>query len=300
MRKWFECVPNISEGRREEVIREIADAIQCVKGVTLLDVESDRDHNRSVFTFAGPAEPVKETIYQVADIAIRRVDLRMHKGEHPRIGAVDVIPFVPLWDATVEDAVALAKEVGAYLASTYSLPIYFYEDAASAPHRRNLADIRQGEFEGLAEKMKKPEWKPDLGPEEPHPTAGATVVGARFFLIAYNIYLGTTDVSIAKKIAKAIRASNGGLAYVKALGFEIKERNLVQVSMNLVDYRKSPMHRVFELVRLEAERYGVPIVSSEIVGLVPLDAIVDAADHFLRLEKFSRKQILDIRLLEGG
>jgi len=300
MRKWFECVPNISEGRREEVIREIADAIQCVKGVTLLDVESDRDHNRSVFTFAGPAEPVKEAIYQVADIAIRRVDLRMHKGEHPRIGAVDVIPFVPLWDATVEDAVALAKEVGAYLASTYSLPIYFYEDAASAPHRRNLADIRQGEFEGLAEKMKKPEWKPDLGPEEPHPTAGATVVGARFFLIAYNIYLGTTDVSIAKKIAKAIRASNGGLAYVKALGFEIKERNLVQVSMNLVDYRKSPMHRVFELVRLEAERYGVPIVSSEIVGLVPLDAIVDAADHFLRLEKFSRKQILDIRLLEGG
>ncbi len=299
MRKWFECVPNVSEGRRPEVIREIQNAIQSVKGIKLLDVESDSDHNRSVFTFAGPKEPVKEAVYQLVDIAIRRIDLREHKGEHPRIGAVDVIPFVPLWDATVEEAIVLAKEVGEHLANTYSLPIYFYEDAASAPHRRNLSDIRQGEFEGLAEKMKKPEWKPDAGPEEPHPTAGATVVGARFFLIAYNIYLGTTDVSIARKIARAIRASDGGFAYVKALGFEIKQRNLVQVSMNLVDYRRSPMHRVFELVRLEAERYGVPIVSSEIVGLVPLDAIVAAADHFLRLENFSKKQILDFQLLKN-
>lgn len=297
-KKLFECVPNVSEGRRSEVIQALRGAVQSVPDVHLLDVEFDKDHNRSVFTLAGTSDAVEEAVYRLADTALKHIDLRTHRGEHPRIGAVDVVPVVPLMDSTVEEAVALAKKIGAELARRCKLPIFLYEEAATAPHRRNLADIRAGEFEGLAEKMAKPEWRPDFGPSSPHPSAGATVVGARFFLIAYNIYLDTPDVSIVKKIAKSIREANGGLPGVKALGFEIKERRLVQVSINLTDYRKTGLEAVFERVSEEALAHGVRVVSSEIVGLIPLDALVKTVEFYLRLEKFTREQVLDSRLME--
>lgn len=298
MRKWFECVPNVSEGRSKEVVEEIRQAILSQPEVRLLDVESDASHHRSVFTFIGPAEALKNAVFCLYEVALRHIDLRKHQGEHPRIGAVDVVPFVPIFDSTMAEAVELAKQTGEEIARRFGVPVYLYEEAASAHYRRNLADIRKGEFEGLAEKMKDPLWKPDYGPAEPHPSAGASVVGAREILIAYNIYLGTSDITIARAIARAIRASDGGFAFIKALGFEIKERNQVQVSMNVVNYKKSPLHRVFQMVKLEAARYGVPVVSSEIVGLIPADALIMAAEHFLQLENFSRKQILDFRLME--
>jgi glutamate formiminotransferase len=270
-----------------------------VPGVALLDVESDRDHHRSVYTFVGDRDAVRDAIIRLFDAVIPEVDLRTHRGEHPRIGAVDVVPIVPLQEATMESAIALARDTARRVAERHNLPIYFYEEAATAPHRRNLADIRAGEFEGLAEKMKNPQWKPDLGPEEPHPTAGASVFGARNILIAYNIYLGTSDIEIAKKIARVVRGSSGGFTAVKALAFEIRQRNLVQVSMNLTDYRRSAMHRVFYVVKEEAARYGVPVVSSEIVGMVPLESLIQTAEHALRLENFSARQVLDLRVYEA-
>ncbi|MHA2641754.1 MAG: glutamate formimidoyltransferase [bacterium JZ-2024 1] len=295
----FECVPNVSEGQDEDRIRRFRDAIAGVESVALLDVESDRDHNRSVFTFVGGREAVRDAVFRLFDAVIPEVDLTKHRGEHPRIGAVDVVPFVPLGEATMEDAVALARDTARGVSERYNLPIYFYEEAATVAHRRNLADIRAGEFEGLAEKMKDPQWLPDLGPSHPHPTAGASVFGARQILIAYNIYLGTHDIEIAKKIAKVVRGSSGGFTAVKALAFEIRERGMVQVSMNLTDYRKSAMHRVFYMVKEEAERYGVPVVSSEIVGMVPLSALVQTAEHYLRLENFHMRQVLDLRVCEA-
>jgi len=270
-----------------------------VPGVALLDVESDRDHHRSVYTFVGDRDAVRDAIIRLFDAVIPEVDLRTHRGEHPRIGAVDVVPIVPLQEATMESAIALARDTARRVAERHNLPIYFYEEAATAPHRRNLADIRAGEFEGLAEKMKNPQWKPDLGPEEPHPTAGASVFGARNILIAYNIYLGTSDIEIAKKIARVVRGSSGGFTAVKALAFEIRQRNLVQVSMNLTDFRRSAMHRVFYVVKEEAARYGVPVVSSEIVGMVPLESLIQTAEHALRLENFSARQVLDLRVYEA-
>jgi glutamate formiminotransferase len=270
-----------------------------VPGVALLDVESDPDHHRSVYTFVGDRDAVRDAIIRLFDAVIPEVDLRTHRGEHPRIGAVDVVPIVPLQEATMESAIALARDTARRVAERHNLPIYFYEEAATAPHRRNLADIRAGEFEGLAEKMKNPQWKPDLGPEEPHPTAGASVFGARNILIAYNIYLGTSDIEIAKKIARVVRGSSGGFTAVKALAFEIRQRNLVQVSMNLTDYRRSAMHRVFYVVKEEAARYGVPVVSSEIVGMVPLESLIQTAEHALRLENFSARQVLDLRVYEA-
>ncbi len=273
-------------------------AIISVPEIRLLDVESDASHHRSVFTFIGPAEALKEAVFRLFSLALTHIDLRTHRGEHPRIGAVDVVPFVPIFDSTMAEAVSLARETGEEIAKRFQVPVYLYEEASTAPHRRNLSDIRKGEFEGLKEKMADPMWKADFGPSEPHISAGASVVGAREILIAYNIYLGTSDIQIARKIAKAIRASDGGFAFVKALGFEIKERNQVQVSMNMINYKKSPLHRVFQLVKLEATRYGVPVISSEIVGLVPADAVIQAAEHFLQLENFSPKQILDFRLME--
>ncbi len=296
--KLVECVPNVSEGRDPEKIARFRSAIASVPGVRVLDVEWDADHHRSVYTFVAPPEAAREAVLRLFEAVLPEVDLRKHRGEHPRIGAVDVVPFVPIKGMTMEDAVALAREVGKEVAERFGVPVYLYEEAATVPHRKNLADIRKGEFEGLAEKMQRPEWKPDFGPSEPHPTAGASVVGARFFLIAFNVYLGTQDVRIAKRIAKAVRGSSGGFVAVKALGFEIKERGLVQVSMNLVNYRKTPMHRVFYVIREEAARYGVPVVGSEIVGLVPLEALLQVAEHYLRLEGFSEKQVLEVRLWE--
>jgi glutamate formiminotransferase/formiminotetrahydrofolate cyclodeaminase len=295
--KLIECVPNFSEGRRQEVINSIADAIRSTAGVTLLDVESNPDHNRSVISFVGEQGPVKQAALAASAKAVELIDLTKHKGEHPRMGAVDVVPFVPLSGATMDDSVVLAKEFGKEFAERFQVPVFLYEEAASTPDRRNLADVRAGEFEGLRDKIgRDPAKKPDFGPDKIHPTAGATAVGAREILIAYNVNLGTNDLSIAKKIAHQLRAKDGGLAYVKALGFELKERGIVQVSMNLTDYHKSQVFKAEELVELFAERYGVPIVGSEIVGLVPLDALVDSAEFYLKLENFSREQILEKRL----
>jgi glutamate formiminotransferase / formiminotetrahydrofolate cyclodeaminase len=295
--KLVECVPNFSEGRRQDVIRSLADSIRSTPGVTLLDVESNPDHNRSVISFVGEPGPVKDAALAAAARAIDLIDLNKHKGEHPRMGAVDVVPFVPLSGSTMEDCVSLAREFGRDLGARFRVPVFLYEEAATIAERRNLADVRAGEFEGLREKIgKDPSKKPDFGPEMIHPTAGATAVGAREILIAYNVDLGTSDLGIAKKIAHELRSKDGGLAYVKALGFELKQRRMVQVSMNMTNYHKSQLFKAYELVKLFADRYGVPVVGSEIVGLTPMDALVDSAEFYLRLENFSRDQVLEKRL----
>jgi glutamate formiminotransferase len=241
---------------------------------------------------------LKQAILNLYEHAVVSIDLRSHQGEHPRMGAVDVVPFVPIEGVTMQDCVALARDVGQAVAERYSVPVFLYEDAATAPHRRNLEDIRRGQFEGLLEKLKDPQWAPDFGPAAPHPTAGASAIGARAPLIAYNINLGTSDVLVAKRIAKGIRQSSGGYRYVKAMGVMLQERNVAQVSINMTDFRKTPLSRVFETVRAEAARYGVEVVGSEIVGLVPAEALVDAADYFLRLENFSLSQVLERRMRE--
>src|SRR6266568_4992313 len=282
---------------RRDVVNSIADAIRSIPGVTLLDVESNPDHNRSVISFVGESGPVKQAALAASGKAIELIDLTKHEGEHPRMGAVDVVPFVPLSGATMDDCIALAKDFGREFAERFHVPVYLYEEAASTSERRNLADVRAGEFEGLRDKIgRDPAKKPDFGPDKIHPTAGATAVGAREVLIAYNVNVGTNDLAIAKKIAHQLRAKDGGLAYVKALGFELKERGIVQVSMNMTDYRKSQLFKAEELVKLFSERYGVPVVSSEIVGLVPMDALVDSAEFYLKLENFRGEQILEKRL----
>ncbi len=292
-----ECVPNFSEGRRKEVIESIADAIRKTPGVTLLDVESNPDHNRSVISFVGEPGPVKDAALASSQKAIELIDLRNHKGEHPRMGAVDVVPFVPLSGATMEDCVTLARAFGQEFAEKFHVPVFLYEEAATVPERRNLADVREGEFEGLREKIgKDPAKNPDFGPENIHLTAGATAVGAREILIAFNVNLGTSNLDIAKKIAHQLRAKDGGLAYVKALGFELKERGIVQVSMNLTNYRKSQVFKAYELVKLFADRHGVPVIGSEVVGLAPMDSLVDSAEFYLRLENFSGDQVLERKL----
>ncbi len=290
-------MPNFSEGRRKEVIDTIASAIRATLGVTLLDVESNADHNRSVITFVGEPRPIKEAALAAGRKAVELIDLNHHKGEHPRMGAVDVVPFVPISGVAMEDCVSLAEEFGKEFAEKTQVPVFLYEEAATSPQRHNLADVRAGEFEGLRDLIgKDPLRKPDFGPEKIHPTAGATAVGAREILIAYNVNLGTSNLNVAKKIAREIRSKDGGLTYVKALGFELKERGTVQVSMNLTNYRKSQLFKAYELVKLFAERNGVPVVGSEIVGLTPMDALVDASEFYLRLENFSREQVLESRM----
>jgi len=292
-----ECVPNFSEGRRKDVIDAIANAIRSIPNITLLDVEYNADHNRSVITFVGEPEPVKIAALAGAAKAVELIDLTKHKGEHPRMGAVDVVPFVPISGVTMDDCVSLAKEFGKEFSEKYQVPVFLYEEAASRPERRNLADVRSGEFEGLREEIgKNPARKPDYGPDRIHPTAGATAVGAREVLIAYNVNLGTSDVSVAKRVAHQVRGRDGGLEYVKALGFELKERGIVQVSMNMTNYRKSQLYKAFELVKLLSDRQGVPVVGSEIVGLVPMDALVDSAEFYLALEKFGPEQVLEKKL----
>ena len=292
----IESIPNISEGRRTDVIERLANAVRSVPGVRLLDYSSDAAHNRSVFTLAGDAGALKAATMALFEQAIAAIDLRQHQGEHPRLGAVDVVPFVPIEGATMQDCVALATEVAATVAERFGLPVYLYEEASANPARRNLEDIRRGEFEGLAEKMARPGWAPDFGPATPHPSAGAAVIGARMPLIAYNINLQTDRLDVAKRIAAAIRHSTGGLRYVKAMGIAIEERGLVQVSMNLTNFQKTPIFRVFDLVRREAARYGVNVLEREIVGLVPSAALVSAAEYYLQLERFGAAQILENRL----
>jgi glutamate formiminotransferase len=299
MRTVIESVPNISEGRDKARVEEIAAAVRAAPGARLLDVSSDASHNRSVLTLVGDAAGIASAIRALFEAALSRIDLTKHSGEHPRMGAVDVVPFIPIRGATVEQCVALSRQVGADIAERFGVPVYLYEDSASSDRRRNLADIRKGEFEGFGEKMKDAAWKPDFGPDRPHATAGVVAVGARAPLIAYNINLGTRDLAVADRIAKAIRHLSGGFRYVKAMGVELADRGQVQVSINMTNYRKTPLHRVFDCVRSEAERHGVPIVGSEIVGLTPADALFMAAEHYLRIERFSSEQVLETKLLEA-
>jgi glutamate formiminotransferase / formiminotetrahydrofolate cyclodeaminase len=300
MNRIVECVPNFSEGRDAAKVEQLVAAIAAVPDVVLLAHELDANHHRSVITFAGEPEAVVEAAVRAAAVAVELIDLNHHLGEHPRIGALDVLPFVPLQNVTMEDCVELAHQAGERLARELHIPVYLYERAATRANRVNLADVRRGEFEGLREEIEtEPNRKPDYGEPVMHPTAGATAVGARAPLIAYNINLGTADLNVARKIAQAVRGSSGGLQFVKALPIDLKDRGQVQVSMNLVNYEATPLFRAFELVRREAERYGVPVVGSEIVGLVPQAALNACADFYLRCENFREGLVLEKRLQEA-
>lgn len=288
----MECVPNFSEGRDLEKIDKIVAPFRARQGVKLLDYSNDEDHNRLVVTVVGEPEPLRDAVLEAIGIAVRLIDLNKHQGQHPRMGAVDVVPFIPIKNVTMEDAIALSKEVGEEVAKRYDLPVFLYEKSATAPHRENLAVIRKGEFEGMAEKITQPEWQPDFGPARRHPTAGTVAIGARMPLIAYNINLSTPSLEIAHDIAKKIRFIGGGLRYCKAMGVELKDRGITQVSINMTDYTRTALYRAFELVRIEARRYGVSIVGSEIIGLVPVEALVDTAAYYLGLENFTMKQVL--------
>ncbi len=297
MKRLIECVPNFSEGRDAAKVDAIVTAMSSAPGVYVLDREMDADHNRSVITLAGEPDAVAEAALLGTGKAMELIDLTKHRGAHPRVGATDVLPFIPIDGVSIEDCVTLARRVGHEIWKRYRIPVFFYEAAATRPDRVNLENVRRGQFEGLGEELKKNhDRQPDVGDPKLHPTAGVTVVGARKFLIAYNVNLNTSDVSIANKIAKAIRFSSGGLRYVKSMGVELKARNLAQVSINLTDLEQTPMHRVYEMVKREAERYGVMPVGSEIVGLVPKKAIEMAADFFLQLENFSPAQVFENKL----
>ena len=293
--KIVECVPNFSEGRNGKVIEKIADAFR-VDGVKLLDYSADVDHNRSVFTVVGEPTELAEAVINAVGVAKDNIDLTKQSGEHPRIGAADVVPFVPIKNVSVEETVELSKFVGQQIATRHGVPVYLYEKSATAANRGNLADIRKGQFEGLSEKMKAEEWKPDFGNSEPHPTAGATVVGCRPFLVAFNVNLDTPDVEIATKIARRVRFINGGLRFVKALGVKLNSRNVAQVTMNLTDYTKTPVYAAFETVRMEARRYGVNVIGTEIIGLIPQQALLDCVEYYLQIENFSSDKVLENNL----
>lgn len=295
MAKLVECVPNFSEGRRPEVIEAIADEVRKVNGVKLLDVKPDASHNRVVVTFVGEPQAAKLAAFNACKKASELIDMEEQHGEHPRIGATDVIPFIPVSEVTMEECIALANELAQEIAEKLEIPVYLYEDAAKIPTRRALPDIRKGQYEGLKTEIGKPERKPDYGPSRMHPSAGATVVGARQFLIAYNINLDTADVSIAKKIANSIREAKGGFRYVRAMGIsvEVQGREVAQVTINMVNYQGTPLFRVFETVKNEAARYGVNVIGSEIIGMTPMQALLDVAEYYLRLDGFERKQVLE-------
>jgi len=295
-----ECVPNFSEGRRKEVVDALAAALTGVPGVALLDSEMDAAHNRSVISIAGNPEAVASGVLAGVAKAVELIDLRRHQGEHPRMGAADVIPFIPISGVTMDECVALSVRVAGLIADRFKIPVYLYEQSARVEARRDLANVRKGEFESIRETISTdPARKPDFGPDEVHPSAGATAVGARFPLVAYNVYLNSQDLKVAQAVARAVRHSSGGLRYVKALGFEIKDRNQVQVSMNLTNYEGTPIFRAFEMVAREAERFGVQVASSEIVGLLPQAALNACAGYYLRLEGFSADQILENRLADA-
>lgn len=298
MNKIVECVPNFSEGRDLEKVEKIVNAFRAKEGVKLLDYSNDKDHNRMVVTVVGEPEPLKEAVLEAIGIAVKIIDLTKHEGQHPRMGAVDVVPFIPIKNVSMDEAIELSKEVAQTVWEKYNLPVYLYEKSASATNRQNLASIRKGEFEGLEEKMQQAEWKPDFGETKPHPTAGTVAVGARMPLVAYNVNLNTNDLSIADAIAKKVRFLGGGLRFCKAMGVELKERNIVQVSMNLTDYTKTAIYRAHEMVRMEAQRYGVTVAGGEVIGLVPMEALVDAAAYYLGLENFSINQVLEAKLME--
>jgi glutamate formiminotransferase / 5-formyltetrahydrofolate cyclo-ligase len=299
MAEIVECVPNFSEGRRKEVVDAIANAIASVRGVRLLDTEMDPNHNRSVITFIGDRTAIAEGAFQGAKAAVARIDMNTHRGEHPRVGALDVLPFVPILGVTMEDCIALARSVGKRIAEELQVPVYLYEAAAMRPDRKALPDVRRGEYEGLKIAIETdPDRRPDFGPTRLHPTAGACIVGARPVLIAWNVNLATKDIRVAKRIAKAIRESDGGLPAVRAKGFELADRELVQVSMNMTDYHRTSLVQAYEAIRALAAQEGVEIAESEIIGLVPLDAILAGATQYFKLARFHREQILETRLWE--
>ena len=298
MKKILECVPNFSEGRDLKKIEKIVEPFRGKDGVKLLDYQNDEDHNRSVVTAVGEPEALKAAVIESMGIAIKHIDMRSHQGQHPRMGAIDVVPFIPVKNVSVEEAVKISQATAKEAAAKYELPIFLYEQSASRPERQNLATIRKGQFEAMAEKLAQPEWKPDFGPAQIHPTAGVTAMGARMPLVAYNVNLDTNQLEIADLIAKKVRHISGGLRYCKGIGIELKDRGIVQVSMNMTDYTKTALYRVFELIRIEARRYGVNVVGSEVIGLVPMEALIDTAAYYLGLENFSMEQVLEYRIYE--
>ncbi len=293
----LECVPNISEGRDQEKISSMSEEVKKHKGVKLLDASSDQDHHRSVFTFIGEPEATKDAAFSLAMKALDLIDMGEHTGGHPRLGAVDVVPFIPIQGVEMEEAVKVAREFGRALGRR-GIPIFFYEEAASRPERRDLPSVRKGEYEGLMDKLKDPLWKPDEGPDQFNPKSGATIVGARFPLVAYNVNLKTKDLAIAKEIAKKVRFKDGGFAHVRAMGVDLKEKGLVQVSMNLTDYRVTNIPKVYEFITEEALKKGVETEGSEIVGLVPLAVLEGIVQNFLKCPQFSVRQVIEQRILE--
>ena len=298
MNKILECVPNFSEGRDLKKIEEIVEPFRGQKDVKLLDYQNDTDHNRSVVTVVGEPKALKAAVLEVIGVAIKLIDMNSHQGQHPRMGAVDVVPFIPVKNVSVEEAVEISKSAAREAAKKFKLPIYLYEQSASRPERQNLATIRKGQFEAMAGKLAQPEWKPDFGPQQIHPTGGVTAMGARMPLVAYNVNLDTNQLEIADSIAKNVRHISGGLRYCKGIGIELKDRGIVQVSMNMTDYTKTALYRVFELIRIEARRHGVNVVGSEVIGLVPMEALIDTAAYYLGLENFSMEQVLEYRIYE--
>ena len=289
----LECVPNYSEGRDQEKVEAIVGAFRGKEGVKLLDYTSDKDHNRSVVTVIGAPDALRDAVVESVGLAVSLIDMTKHSGQHPRMGCVDVVPFIPIRGCAVEDADRVAKEAAKLAAERFGQPFFLYEFSASAPHRRSLADIRRGQFEGMAEKMLDPLWMPDFGPATIHPTGGVTAIGARPPLIAFNVNLDTPNLEVASKIADCIRYIGGGLRYCRALGVMLDDRNIAQVSINMTDFSKTSVYRIFELVKVEARRFGVNVTGSEVVGLIPMQALIDCAEYYLQLEGFSPDQVLE-------
>ena len=295
----IECVPNFSEGRRQDVIDEIVNCFKGKRGVYLLDHRADEDHNRLVISLVGAPAPIQEALLEAAKVALKHIDMNAHQGGHPRIGAVDVVPFTPIKGITMEECIELAHSFGERYYKETGIPVYFYEDAALRPERKRLEVIRKGQYEVLKDEAKtNPDRRPDIGEACLHPTAGATVIGARKFLVAFNVNLNTPDVNIAKKIAAAVRASSGGFCHVKGIGLALEERGITQVSMNLVDYEKNSLYRVLETIRMEAKRWGVGVVETEVYGMIPVNAILESAAYYLQIAGFDPEQVLELRLLE--
>ncbi|MBP1040812.1 glutamate formimidoyltransferase [Vagococcus sp. BWB3-3] len=298
MAKLVECIPNFSEGRDESVINGLVEVAKSVNGVTLLDHSSDSSHNRSVFTLVGDVDGIQEVAFKLVKYASEHIDMTKQTGEHPRMGATDVVPFVPIKDITTEECVEISKKVAQRINEELDIPIFLYEESASAPDRVNLARVRKGQFEGMPEKLLQEEWAPDFGDRKIHQTAGVTAVGARMPLVAFNVNLDTSDITIANKIAKIVRGSGGGFKYCKGIGVMLEDRNIAQVSMNMVNFEGTPLYRAFETIRFEAKRYGVSIIGSEVIGLTPAKALIDTAEYYLQIEDFDYgKQVLENHLL---
>jgi glutamate formiminotransferase len=298
MKKIIECVPNFSEGRDLDKIEKIVDPFRGKGNVRLLDYQRDKDHNRLVVTAIGDPETLSRSVIEAIGRAIELIDMREHRGQHPRMGAVDVVPFIPIKNLGMTEAIDISRNVAKAISDKYEIPVFLYERSATIPERQNMATIRKGEFEGMVDKIKDPKWRPDFGPDTVHSTAGVTAVGARMPLVAFNVNLDTADLEIANAIARKVRYISGGLRYCKGIGIALKQRGIVQVSMNMTDYTKTALYRSYELVRIEARRYGINVVGSEIVGLVPMEALIDVAAYYLGLEEFAIDQVLESRLME--